>query len=107
MMASMFLDVLQWLETHQLPCPVKYFLHIDCPGCGLQRSFIELFSGNFLVSFRLHPGTIPLLLFFIFSGFHLNCKFKWGNSVIIYSYIFISLILLSNYIYKIIYQHLI
>jgi Protein of unknown function (DUF2752) len=106
MIASIFLGVLKWLETHQLPCPVKYFLHIDCPGCGLQRSFIELLSGNFLASFRLHPVTVPLLLFLIFSALHLNRKFKKGNTIVIYSYIFIALIVLSNYIYKIIYQHL-
>ncbi|MBC7887810.1 MAG: DUF2752 domain-containing protein [Ferruginibacter sp.] len=99
------MDVLQWLKSHQLPCPVKYFLHIDCPGCGLQRSFIELLDGNFPESFRLNPATVPLLLFFIFCALHLIYKFKKGNSVVIYSYIFIASIVLINYMYKIIYQH--
>lgn len=103
-MNELFLGILQWLEAHQLACPLKYFLHIDCPGCGLQRSFIELLRGNFSASFRFHPATVPLLLFFIFSALHLNYKFKKGNSIVIYSYIFIALIVLSNYFYKIIYH---
>ena len=102
--SGIFMNLLQWLETHQLPCPLKFFLHIDCPGCGLQRSFIELLKGNFSASFRLHPVTIPLLLFFIFSALHLHYEFKKGNPIVIYSYIFIALIVLCNYIYKIIYQ---
>ncbi|MEO5892194.1 MAG: DUF2752 domain-containing protein [Ferruginibacter sp.] len=106
MTAPVFLNVLQWLETHQLPCPVKSFFHVDCPGCGLQRSFVELLKGNISASFALHPVTIPLLLFFIFSALHLYFKFKKGNSIVIYSYIFIAVIVLSNYIYKLIHQHL-
>ncbi len=101
------MEILHWLETHQLPCPVKFFLHIDCPGCGLQRSFVELLSGNLLASLQLHPACLPLLLFFLFSALHLIYKFKNGNAIVIYSYIFIALIVFSNYFFKIIYQHLI
>ena len=95
------MQFVHWLEAHQLPCPVKYILNIDCPGCGLQRSLIALLKGNLAASFQLHPATIPLLLFVLFSALHLYFKFKKGNSIIIYSYIFIALILLANYIYKI------
>ena len=98
------MGILHWLETHQLPCPVRQFLHIDCPGCGLQRSFVELLKGNITSSFLLHPATIPLLCFFGFAALHLKYKVKKGNLIIIYSYIFIALIVISNYIYKIIYQ---
>jgi len=103
---SIFSAISQWLETHQLPCPVKYYLHIDCPGCGLQSSFIELTRGNFLASFRLHPVTVPLILFVIFSVLHLIYKFRKGNLIVVYSYIFIALIVLINYIFKITCQHL-
>jgi hypothetical protein len=101
----MYIGVLHWLEEHELPCPVKYLVHIDCPGCGLQRSFIELLKGDFKKSFLLHPVTIPLVLFFLFSALHLIFKFKKGNSLIIYSYIFIGLIVLSNFIFKIFYPN--
>ena len=106
-MALIFSGILRWLELHQLPCPVKSYLHFDCPGCGLQRSFLALIAGDFFRSFRLHPATVPLLLFFIFSALHLIYKFKKGNIIVIYSYIFITMILLGNYIYKSFYHHLV
>lgn len=96
------MNFIKWLEAQQLPCPVKYFLHIDCPGCGLQSSFIQLLKGDILLSIQLHPVTGPLLLFLLFCTLHLRYKFKKGNTIVIYSYIFIALITLSNYIYKII-----
>lgn len=96
------MGLLHWLETHQLPCPIKYFLQVDCPGCGLQRSLVELLKGNVGNSFSLHPVTIPLLCFFAFAAVQLKFKFKKGNSIIIYSYIFIALIVVSNYIFKLI-----
>lgn len=75
---------------------------MSCPGCGLQRSFIELIRGNLFNSLRIHAATLPLLFFFIFSAFHLFYRFKKGNSIVIYSYIFIALTIIVNYIYKII-----
>lgn len=95
------MQFVQWLEAHQLPCPVKYFFNIDCPGCGLQRSFIALLKGNLAASFQLYPATIPILLFVLFIALHLRFKFKKANPIIIYSYIFIALTILGNYIYKI------
>ena|ERR1700761_7426168 len=102
--ASFYDSMIHWMEAHALPCPVKSFLHIDCPGCGLQRSFIELLKGNIIKSFQYHPATIPLLLFFLFAIAHLFVRFKKGNQIIVAGYIFIALIVLTNYVYKIIYQ---
>ena len=98
----MILNLIHWLEVNQLPCPVKKILNIDCAGCGLQRSFIELLKGNLLLSFQIHPATIPLLVFFSFAALQLKFHFKQGNKIIIYSYLIVATILASNYIYKII-----
>lgn len=95
-----------WLQANQLVCPVKKYLHFDCPGCGLQRSFAALLKGDILMSFLFHPVTIPLLLFFLFSALHLKFKFNSGNKIIVYSYLFIAAIIVSNYIYKIVHHHL-
>ncbi len=99
-------NVINWLEKRQLPCPVKSILHIDCPGCGFQRSFAELLKGNLPASFHFHPATIPLLLFFLFSFIHLVRPIKNGNKLIVGGYIFVAAIVLTNYIYKIIYADL-
>ena len=106
-MASIFSDILNWLKMHQLPCPVRYYLHFDCPGCGLQRSTLALLRGDLLASWQLHPATVPLLLFLLFAALHLKYKFPKGNIVGIYGSIFIATIILSNYIYKIISHHLV
>ena len=58
---------INWLQNHLLPCPFKYLTGIDCPGCGFQRSIIELFQGNFHKSFLLYPPAIPLLIFFAYG----------------------------------------
>jgi hypothetical protein len=58
---------INWLQNHLLPCPFKYITGIDCPGCGFQRSVIQLVEGNFHNSFDLYPATIPLLLFFTYG----------------------------------------
>ncbi|MES2431557.1 MAG: DUF2752 domain-containing protein [Bacteroidota bacterium] len=100
-LTAIFTTFVNWLQDHQLPCPVKNYFHIDCPGCGLQRSFIELLNGNLSSSLHYHFATIPLILFFIYSLLHLYFKFNHGVKVIVGGYIFIALIVVSNYIYKI------
>jgi len=97
-------NLIKWLEANQLACPTKKLLQINCPGCGLQRSFIELLKGNLQTSLQIHPATIPLILLFSFAALQLKFQFKLGNKIIIYSYIIVAGILASNYIYKII-QH--
>jgi hypothetical protein len=84
-----------------LVCPVKKYLHFDCPGCGLQRSFVELLKGNFAMSFHYHFATIPLLLLLLYAAMHLYFKFNHGVKVIVGGYIFVALVVLTNYIYKI------
>jgi hypothetical protein len=102
--AAIFSGIIAWLETHQLPCPIKLYLHANCPGCGLQRSFIELMRGNLAGSFQLHAATVPLLFFLIFSTLHVFYRFKKGDSIVIYSSIFIALTVVVNYLFKIIYH---
>jgi len=50
-----------------LPCVFKQFYGLDCPGCGLQRSFILLLQGEFVSSFKMYPPLIPTVItFFVF-----------------------------------------
>ncbi len=95
-------NIIRWLQASQLACPVKKYLHICCPGCGMQRSFVALLQGNFTLSVQYHAGTIPILFFFLYATLHLIFKFRHGNKIIVYGYIFVAAIILCNYIYKII-----
>jgi hypothetical protein len=45
-------------------CQMKMLTGLDCPGCGLTRSFIALGHGQFTESFRFNPAG-PLWFAFI------------------------------------------
>ena len=67
-----FIVVIYMISTQLLfgyMCPFKLLLHIDCPGCGLTRATIALFSGNIHKSLQYNYSCIfwllTLILFFI------------------------------------------
>jgi len=46
----------------QLPtCPTALFFGVPCPGCGLTRATLLLFTGDVAGALRMHP-LVPLLL---------------------------------------------
>lgn len=58
-----------------LPCPFKAITHVDCAGCGFQRSVVALWEGDIAASFLLYPPAIPLWALFVFLG--LKWLFRW------------------------------
>ena len=99
-----FQSVVNWINAHLITCPFKYHTGLDCPGCGLQRSFIALLQGDVAGSFKLYPATIPILALFVFVPLHLKFDFKQGAYFIKFAYTGIAIIIVLNYIYKI-YTH--
>jgi Protein of unknown function (DUF2752) len=92
--------LVSWLEAHQQSCSFKEHFGFDCPGCGLQRSIIELLKGNIVESISLYPALIPVMTMFVFLALHLLFRFRQGALILKIMFIFnISLIAL-NYIYK-------
>jgi hypothetical protein len=102
----MFINIIKWLEGHMLRCPSKYLLHMDCPGCGLQRGIIALLKGNWEESFRIYPAALPILFLFSFLLLHLVFKFKNGAKHLTFIFMFCACIILVHYIYKVINQQL-
>ncbi len=96
------LNITTWLEAHQLPCPFKQLTHFDCPGCGIQRSFVLLLKGDVAASFFMYPGLIPILLLFTLLVVHLVIKMRYGAIILKYAYFFCTGVILVSYIYKII-----
>ncbi|MBK7306635.1 MAG: DUF2752 domain-containing protein [Chitinophagaceae bacterium] len=70
------LNITSWLESHQIPCIFKSFTHMDCPGCGVQRSFVLLLQGDVPGSFIMYPALMPILLLFAFMILHVILKIR-------------------------------
>jgi hypothetical protein len=93
--------LVRWLGDHLLSCPFKRYLHIECPGCGFQRSLLSLFQGRIQESLSLYPATIPIMGVMIFSLFHLKFKFVNGALIIKYLQFSVAIVIAVFYIYKI------
>lgn len=91
---------IDWLERNQGACFYKKYFGIECPGCGMQRSFIELLKGNLLDSIILYPALLPMMFMFFYLGAHLIFKFEKGYLVLKISFIFTVVIILLNFILK-------
>ena len=102
LLTCFYTEAVLWLERNLLSCPSKKFLHIECPGCGLQRSYIALMKGDVAASFHLYPAAIPMLLLFCYLLLHLFFRFKNGGKILTTLYIFCASIIAVHYIYKIV-----
>ncbi|OFY97424.1 MAG: hypothetical protein A3K10_01270 [Bacteroidetes bacterium RIFCSPLOWO2_12_FULL_31_6] len=83
-----------------LACPYKNYLGVDCFGCGMQRSFIELLKGNVVASFYLYPALLPMIIMFLFLITHLIFKFKNGGTWLKYQFIIVVALVVINFIVK-------
>jgi len=45
-------------------CPSQYYFHLECPGCGITRSFVAFAHGEWALSWHYHRIGILLYLFF-------------------------------------------
>ncbi len=93
-------DFIHWMEEHMMTCFYKQVSGLDCPGCGMQRSFIELMKGNLYESFVLYPALIPVLFTLLFTLTHLFFSFRNGAAVIKYSFIFSMAIIVISFTRK-------
>ena len=97
-----FNHLVNWVNDHLITCPFKYHFGLDCPGCGLQRSMVALAQGDIPQSFSLYPASIPIIALVLFVPLHLKFYFKKGASVVKILYVAIAIIIVLNYIYKIV-----
>jgi hypothetical protein len=96
----MFDKLITWLESHQQACFYKKYLGVECPGCGMQRSLIELLKGNFAESFVLFPALIPTISLIVYLILHLIFKFRNGANILKILFIINTSIVVLSYIYK-------
>ena len=101
-LVSYYREVITWLQAHLLTCPSKQYLHIECPGCGLQRSILLLLEGDVTGGLAMYPAAVPMLWLFAFTGLHLKYRFANGAAIIKYSAFVVGILISVFYIYKII-----
>ena len=61
----MFINKGESLETKQSLCPFKMLTGFPCPGCGITKSIVSFYQGNFQESLIYHVFGIPVVFFCI------------------------------------------
>lgn len=89
-------------EDLLLPCLNKQILGMECPGCGLQRSVLLLFEGDFGAAFLMYPAIYPLILLMSFLLADQFIKIKYSNTIIISLMITTVVLILTNFLLKLI-----
>ncbi len=73
---------------------------MDCPGCGLQRSLVHLFSGEFAEAFHIYPAIYPMVLLLIAVGVGQFVKLKFDFLIKVALGILTAVVIVVNYILK-------
>ena len=84
-----------------LPCLNKQLFGIECPGCGLQRSVLLLFEGDFLGAFYMYPAIYPLISLVGVLILNQFFNIKYYQKLVIAFSIASVVFILVNYIIKI------
>lgn len=93
-------NFISWLQQHQLPCIIKKVFLIECPGCGLQRSFIALLNGNIVQSLKLYPALLVIIIFFTVFFINKQLPFIQENKLVKIGLPFIFILILGFYFTK-------
>jgi len=88
------------LPSFFLTCPSKKWIGIECPGCGMQRSWYTLYKGNIKESWQYNPGGITFLMLLIFTALHLKFAFKHGAKFILWGFIATAALMWGNFFLK-------
>jgi hypothetical protein len=89
------------VEDHLIPCMWKKNFGLECFGCGMQRSAVLLFQGEFTAAFKMYPAIYTLILLFGMLLLHLKFNFKYGHKIILALFVTNVIIIVTNYILKI------
>jgi len=90
------------VEDYMIPCFNKKLFGFDCLGCGLQRSVVFLFNGEFIAAFKMYPAIYTLIPLFLLIGINFFVKFKNADKIInVLAIASVSIIIIS-YIIKLI-----
>lgn len=80
-------------------CPMRLFVGLPCPACGMTRATILIFLGEFRAAYEMYP-----LIYFVYFFLFLLCFFryfarKWFDKFLYCGIIILSIILVV-YVYR-------
>ena len=93
-------SIADWIKSHQMQCYFKNNYGVECPGCGIQTSFILLLEGEIIESVHAYPGLIPMLISLLFIFLYINLKKNWIEKVLIISLISTIVIIMGSFLLK-------
>ena len=96
------MGIISFLEEHLLACHWKKEYGVECIGCGMQRSIIHVLRGEFIEAFYMYPAIYTLMAMFGFLLLHIKFNFKQGHKILLGLFIINIVIMITNYILKII-----
>lgn len=88
------------MEEYMLPCLSKKLFGIECMGCGLQRSILMLFHGDFVAAFQMFPAVYTTLLFFAVVGLHFIDKSRNYLKIIVSLAVINAIVMVVAYAIK-------
>lgn len=91
------------LDGYLLPCLNKKLFGIECLGCGLQRSLVLVFQGEFSAAFNMYPAIYTLLLLGVLITVNALKILKISNKTIVSLTIINFLIIITSYCLKLFY----
>lgn len=91
------------MEDYMLPCLSKKLFGVDCFGCGIQRSLVLLFRGEFEAAFYMYPAIYSMIPFFLLIGISLIDRSRSYHKIIVFFGIVTAFIMVFSYFYKLLY----
>lgn len=90
-MAGLFI-FLNWF------CPVKRFLGVECPTCGMSRALISLLRLDFRGYFHYNAMALPVALVLLLGMFHSKISDEFLKRISLLIIILVCVINLAYYI---------
>ena len=88
------------MDDYMLPCLNKKFFGVDCLGCGIQRALSLLIHGEFIAAFKMYPAIYTLLFLALIIVLNFFYKIKYAQRIISILAAINVLIIVVSYLIK-------
>ncbi|WP_237275891.1 DUF2752 domain-containing protein [Tenacibaculum ovolyticum] len=88
------------MDDYMLPCLNKKFFGVDCLGCGIQRALSLLIHGEFIAAFKMYPAIYTLLFLALIIVLNFFYKIKYAQRIISILAVINVLIIVISYVMK-------